>query len=246
MKIMMLLIILYSCLFNSTFASGKTSVLITGANRGIGLEFVKQLQHKGYDIFATARKPSKAKALNALGVKVFQLDVTDQSSIDRLAKSFDNKSLDILINNAGILSVKDMVLENVDFELFERTFKVNTLGPLRMIKSLIGNLEKGHNKTVINISSDLSSIANSDGQFYSYRTSKSGLNQINKILSEEFKSKGFIFTVFHPGWVQTDMGGKDALLTPTESVSGMIKVIEELTRNDNGKFYDLNGKVLPW
>ena len=246
MKLTLLIFILAISWSLPVAAKDGTTVLITGANRGIGLELAKQYVAKGFQVIGTARKPTKAKALNALGVTVMQLDVTDPASVAAMDKALDSKSIDILINNAGYLYRKEQTLAAVDFEQEERTLAINSIGPLRVIKALIDNLQSGQNKTVINISSNLGSIENSRGGFYGYRASKSALNMFNKNLSAEFAKQGFIFTVLHPGWVQTDMGGETATLTVNESVTGLVKVISGLTTTDNGKFYDYTGKQLPW
>jgi len=222
------------------------TVLVTGANRGMGLEYVKQFKAKGYDVIGTARKLEQATELKKMDVTVVQLDVTDADSVAAMAKQLDGKVIDILINNAGYLNRSDSTLDTVDFDVMELTLAINTMGPLRVIKALMPNLQKGERKTVINVSSQLGSIENSRGGLYSYRASKTALNQINKILSEEYKDAGFIFTVVHPGWVQTDMGGPNATYTIEQSITNLLKVIEGLTAKDNGKFYDLNGKILPW
>ncbi|TQV76550.1 SDR family oxidoreductase [Aliikangiella marina] len=241
-------IVLFSLLAFPQFAysSSDQTVLITGANRGIGLEYAKQFLAKGYKVIGTARKPATATELKKSGAEVLQLDVTDEKSVADLKAALKGRAIDILINNAGYFDRQDVTLDKVDFNTFARTLDINTLGPLRVTQALIGNLEKGQRKTVISMSSGLGSIEKSTGRWYAYRTSKTGLNQINKILSTEYKDQGFIFTVVHPGWVQTDMGGSNATYTPTQSVQGLIKVIEGLTTKDSGQFYDLNGKSIPW
>ena len=246
MRLINLFIILIIIGSSTLVASEKSTVLITGANRGLGFEFAKQFQARGYDVIATARNTAKAVELKALGVRVLQLDVANQKSVDKLASVLKDTPLDILINNAGYFNRVDTSLDKVNFDILELTYAVNTLGPLRVTQALIGNLELGKSKTVISISSGLSSITNSKGQWYAYRSSKTALNQINKIMSEEFKNKGFIFTVLSPGWVKTDMGGPNANYTPQESIEGMLKVIDGLTTEDSGKFYDLKGKAVAW
>ncbi|MCP3673858.1 MAG: SDR family oxidoreductase [Gammaproteobacteria bacterium] len=231
---------------STVIASDKSTVLITGANRGLGLEFAKQYQARGYNVIGTARNTAKAVKLQALGVRVLQLDVTNQKSVDNLSAELKDTPLDILINNAGYFNRVDTSLDKVNFDILELTYAVNTLGPLRVTQALIDNLKLGKSKTVISISSGLSSISNSTGQWYAYRSSKTALNQINKIMSEEFKNKEFIFTVLSPGWVKTDMGGPNANYTPKQSISGMLKVIDSLTTEDSGKFYDLKGKTVDW
>ena len=222
------------------------TVLITGANRGLGLEYARQFTEKGYNVIGTARTPEDADALRALGAKVVQLDVTSQQSVYALAAELADQPIDILINNAGYFNREDITLEAASADIFLRTMDINAAGPLRVTQALIPNLMAGDMKKVISMSSQLGSIQRSSGQWYAYRASKTALNQINKIWSEEFSDQGFIFTVVHPGWVQTDMGGDNATYTPEESVSGLLKVIDGLAAQDNGAFYDLKGETIPW
>ena len=246
MKLVFTILIMVIYWSNPIFAKASTTVLITGANRGIGLEFAKQFKAMGYDVIGTARKPDKATALKALGASVMQLDVTDAQSVAAMDKALTGKAIDILINNAGYLYGYGGTLVSIDIEQFEKTLAINTIGPMRVTKALIDNLQAGRNKTVINLSSQLGSISQSSGGFYSYRASESALNMLTKTLSAEYKKQDFIFTVVHPGWVQTDMGGKSATYTVEESVSGLMKVINGLTKDDNGKFYDHKGEIIPW
>jgi NAD(P)-dependent dehydrogenase (short-subunit alcohol dehydrogenase family) len=230
----------------SLSAADDATVLITGANRGIGLEYARQFKAKGYTVIGTARSPANAEALNKVADRVEQLDVADPASVAALAERLDGTAIDILINNAGMFDRADVTLDKVDFAVLERTLAVNTLGPLRVTQALMPNLRAGSRKTVIGMSSGLGSIENSNGRWYAYRSSKTALNQINKILSQEFKDQGFIFTVVHPGWVRTDMGGENATYTPQESVAGLVKVIEGLGPEDSGRFYDFQGETIPW
>ena len=230
----------------AAFANDKGVVLVTGANRGLGLEFVTQLQGMGYEVIGTARNPEKATDLKATGARVEQLDVADQASVASLANRLSDLAIDILINNAGMLNRTDSTLDTLDFEVMERTFQVNSLGPLRVTQALLPNLKAGEKKTIVSITSQLGSIELSTGGLYSYRTSKTALNQINKIISAELAPQGFTCVVMHPGWVRTDMGGASAPLTKAESISGMLGVIEDLTIESNGKFFNYDGGELPW
>ena len=227
-------------------ANDKGVVLVTGANRGLGLEFVKQLQGMGYEVIGTARNPDKATDLKATGARVEQLDVADQASVASLATRLMGVSVDILINNAGMLNRADSTLDTLDFEVMERSFQVNSLGPLRVTQALLPNLKAGQRKTIVSITSRLGSIELSTGGLYSYRTSKTALNQINKIISTELVPQGFTCVVMHPGWVRTDMGGANATLTKAESISSMLGVIEHLTTESTGKFFNYDGEELPW
>ena len=227
-------------------AEDEMTVVITGANRGIGLEYARQFKAKGYRVIGTARNPAEAEELKAVADRVEALDVADPESVAAFAKRLEGTPVDILVNNAGIFPREDVTLDTVDFDAFERTLAVNTFGPLRVTRALMPNLRSGDRKTVVGMSSGLGSIERSNGRWYAYRSSKTALNQINKILSEEFKEEGFIFTVVHPGWVRTDMGGENATYTPQESVAGLITVIEGLGPEDNGRFYDFQGEPIPW
>jgi NAD(P)-dependent dehydrogenase (short-subunit alcohol dehydrogenase family) len=233
-------------LASPVWAQGEGTVLVTGANRGLGLEFVKQLQAKGYTVIGTARNPATATELKATGARVEPLDVASQGSVEAMAKVLAGVPIDILINNAGMANRADSSLQTLDFDAMERTFQVNSLGPLRVIQALLPNFEAGQGKTIINITSRLGSIELSTGGLYSYRTSKTALNQINKIVSVELAPRGFTSIVMHPGWVRTDMGGADATLSIPQSITGMLAVIEGLTPEKTGKFYNYNGEEIPW
>ncbi len=222
------------------------TVLITGANRGIGLELAHQYASAGWEVFGTARSPDRAEELHRLNVKVLKLDVTDQESVSRLAHDLGDQSIDILINNAGILpeakTISDTNLDDVD-----RVLAVNTVGPIRVTQALLPNLRRGSLKKIINISSRVGSITdNTRGGMYGYRESKAALNMFTKSLAIELRSEGFTCVVMHPGWVQTDMGGKDASIPTQESVRGIRDVINNLTQADTGTFWTHDGEQLPW
>lgn len=227
-------------------ADDKGVVLVTGANRGLGLEFVTQLQGLGYEVIGTARSPEKASDLKATGARVEQLDVADEASVASLANRLGGIPIEILINNAGMLNRADSTLDTLDFEAMERSFQVNSLGPLRVTQALLPNLKAGKGKTIVSITSRMGSIELSTGGYYSYRTSKTALNQINKIISAELAPQGFTCVVMHPGWVKTDMGGANATLSKAESIAGMLGVIEGLSVESNGKFFNYDGSELPW
>lgn len=227
-------------------ARATQTVLITGANRGIGLELARQYSAAGWRVIGTARKPDSAEALGAIGAEVMQLDVTDQASVDRLARDLADKPVDVLINNAGIQPLM-WTLAEVDFDEFERALSVNTVGPVRVSRALLPNLRLGKLRKVINITTNLSSIAeNTDGGFYGYRESKAALNMFTKTLAVELGPDGFICIVLHPGWVKTDLGGPKAPLTVQESVRGMRGVIKNLSPSDNGSFWTHAGKQMAW
>lgn len=223
------------------------TVLITGANRGLGLEFARQYAADGWKVIGTARSPEKATELSALGVKVMQLDVADAGSVADLAAALDGAPIDLLINNAGIMDRDSSSIENVDFGSVERVLAVNTIGPMRVTKALLGNLRAGSGKQIVHITSGLGSIENNtSGGFLGYRESKAALNMFNRTLAVELGGEGFVCVVMSPGWVQTDMGGAGASLTPEQSITGMKTVIGGLTADDNGSYQSWDGDLLPW
>ncbi|MDJ0653184.1 MAG: SDR family oxidoreductase [Xanthomonadales bacterium] len=229
-------------------ANGEASltVLVTGANRGLGLEFARQFHERGYQVIGTARKPGSAEELKALGVRVEQLDVTDAGSVKALAERLSDLPIDILINNAGISGHGPASFLEHDFDQLGFTFEVNSLGPMRVTQALFPNLESGDAKKVVHITSRMGSIELNGGGYYGYRASKAALNMLNKSLSAELGAQGFVCVVLHPGWVQTDMGGPNATLTPQQSIAGMIRVIDGLDSASNGGFFDYQGEEIPW
>ncbi|MBT8054788.1 MAG: SDR family oxidoreductase [Xanthomonadales bacterium] len=229
-----------------TSASDAPTVLITGANRGLGLEFARQYAAEGWKVIGTARKPKQADELTALSVEIAQLDVADQASIDALAKSLEGRPIDLLINNAGIFPRVNKI-EEINFDDYSRTLAVNTLGPVRVTRALLPNLRLGEQKKIVNITSRLGSIAlNTSGVFYGYRESKAALNMFTKTLAIELGPEGFTCLTIHPGWVKTDMGGANANLTPQVSISGMRAVIRKLGPAETGTYWSYSGEAVPW
>jgi len=227
-------------------ATEVRTVLITGANRGLGLEFTRQYKEAGWGVIGTARDPENAQELEALGVRIMQLDVASQQSVDEMAAALGDEPIDLLINNAGIFPRVGKI-DEIDFDDYNRTLAVNTVGPVRVTRALLPNLRRGDLKIIAGLSSNLGSIAeNERGNFYGYRESKAALNMFTKTLAAELGPEGFICIVLTPGWVQTDMGGPNANLTPAESIAGMKAVLDRLTPDDNGTFWSYNGSQVPW
>ena len=211
-----------------------------------GLEFARQYREAGWQVIGTARKPDTATELQELGVTVVQLDVTDVNSVARMAADLDGQPIDLLINNAGVLSMQD-TLPQTDIEAAAWAMNVNTLGPMRVSQALLPNLSEGKGKTIVSISSGLGSLElNGGGRFYGYRESKAALNMFARSLAAELRDEGFIVIVMDPGWVQTDMGGPNATLTPEQSISGVRAVIDGLAAEDTGTFKKHNGETVPW
>ena len=223
----------------------KTYV-VTACNRGLGLEFARQLSGRGDRVIATARDPESATELKRLDVKVAQLDVTDATSVDRFGAALADESVDVLINNAGV-GVHSTPLDELDFAEMEHFFAVNAIGPLRVTRALLPALRSGADTKIVNLTSRMgSSEDNSSGAAYAYRASKAALNMVTSGVAVDLGPEGFICAVLHPGWVMTDMGGKPAPVAPEDSISGMLRVIAALSADDNGKFYDFTGATVPW
>lgn len=228
--------------------SAKRTVLITGANRGLGLEFAKQYHAAGWNVIGTAREPEAAKELKALGdgVRIVQLDVASSDSVAALAKLLGQQPIDLLINNAGI-GAGGRKLEEVKIDEFANVLQVNAIGPVRVTQALLPNLRAGTGKMIVSISSGLGSITNNKGGgYYGYRESKAALDMFMRSIAAELKDEGFICIAMSPGWVKTDMGGANAQLTPEQSITGMRKVIDGLKPDDTGTFWNHEGTNLPW
>lgn len=230
------------------------TILITGANRGIGLEFCKQYARDGWRILACTRCPERSGVLNTLAashreqVTVYALDVGDHAQIERLAQSLSGESIDLLINNAGIYTTSPAGdFGNADYEAWMRAFRINTLASLKMVQTFMPQIIRSSQKTTVTISSKMGSIAdNTSGGSYIYRSSKAAVNMIVKTLAIDLKSAGIISVALHPGWVKTDMGGANALISTMESVTGIRNVISHLALADSGKFIAYNGRIIPW
>lgn len=221
------------------------TALITGSNRGIGLEFCTQLQQRGFDVIATCRQ--RSPALDALGVEVIEnVEVSDIDSLAVLVKKLSGRHIDWLINNAGIADGIAMdELNERTIASCKRMFEVNSLGPLLTTQALLGNLSEGSKVSII--TSRMGSVADNDsGGSYGYRMTKSAVNAAGKSLSIDLKSLGIAVAILHPGWVRTDMTSHDGLIDTDESVSGLLARMDELTLENTGTFWHTNGDVLPW
>jgi NAD(P)-dependent dehydrogenase (short-subunit alcohol dehydrogenase family) len=226
-------------------SAGGHTVLITGANRGLGLEFARQYAADGWTVIGTARRPEQAEDLSALDVEVLQLDVADRDSIAAFAASLDGRSIDLLINNAGIFP-RVSEIANVDADDYLQTLVVNSLGPVLITQAVMPNLRAGELKQIVNITSGLASIEGNSGGYYGYRESKAALNMFTSSLAAELGPDGFTCLALHPGWVRTDMGGPNANLSPEESVSSMRAVLGEVTVEDNGRYLGYDGTQVAW
>lgn len=223
------------------------TIVVTGTNRGLGLELCRQLIAAGAEVIATVRDPEASSELRALGpARIGTLDVADPAGVRALAAALDGTAIDLLINNAGMGGAGTGIAD-LDFDEVARFLEVNSIGPLRVTQALLPHLKSGRRRTVVHITSRLGSIGdNAQGGYYGYRASKTTLNSMNRTLARELAGQGFTCVVLHPGWVRTAMGGEAAPLTPEESARGLIGVVNRLTTEHNGNFYDYTGAPLPW
>ena len=235
------------------------TVLITGTNRGLGLELARQYAADDWRVLACSRDP-EAGPLQALeseypAVSRHALEVTDASSVGTLAASLRDMSIDVLLNVAGVMhrrvpsaeGTSTSPLGPLDYDDWLRVLAVNVLGPARVTEALLENVAAGEQKKIVTLSSELGSMAgNEGGGLYAYRSSKAAVNAVMKSMANDLASRGIIAIPMHPGWVRTDMGGPKAPLSPEESAAGMRGVIAGLTLADSGRFLQWDGQELPW
>lgn len=225
-----------------------TTVLITGSNRGLGLEFVRQYAADGARVLATCRDPDAAHELAAVegDVAIHPLDVTDHLAIAALADDLKEEAIDILIANAGVMS-RGHRLGEMDYDEFEQVLRTNTVAPVAVTEAFLPHMERGEGKRVALITSLMGSIAdNQGGAYYAYRSSKAGLNACGRSLAIDLAPRGFIVLLLHPGWVRTDMGGPSAPIGAETSVRGMRSVIADAKAEHSGRMFAYDGRELPW
>jgi len=230
------------------------TVLITGANRGLGLEFARQYASEGWDVFATCREPRRARELQALAqassgkkLRVLSMDVADTGSVHKAAQQLDGIPVDVLINNAGTAGASGQTTGNVDYENWLRVLAVNTLGPMRVAEAFVDLVARSERRLIVTITSGMGSLTdNTSGGSIAYRTSKAAVNMAMRSAAADLGPRGITCVVIHPGWVKTDMGGASAPLTPKESITGMRRLIGRLGPADSGKFFNYDGREHPW
>ncbi|MBK1698468.1 SDR family oxidoreductase [Rhodovibrio salinarum] len=227
------------------------TALITGCNRGLGYEFARQLTGQGWRVHACCRQPEKARKLKSLdpgdGELVrHRLDVTDGLQLAGLGRELADEPLDLLINNAGIFGPRGG-FGKIAYEDWLQVFNVNTLAPMRVAETFARHLERAERARLLNVSSKLGSIAaNETSGAHLYRSSKAALNMVTKCLSIDLQERGVIVAAVHPGHVATDMGGRDAVIAPEDSVAGLLALAGRLGPDDNGGFFAHDGTPLPW
>lgn len=225
--------------------------VISGANRGIGLELTRIALKRGYLVVTGVRSPEKAQELKELQedhpgrLRIEKLDTASDEGVEHFAKQIDLPAVDVLINNAGVYMDENDSLEGVSSQTLLDSYNINTVGTFRLTKSLLSKLRNAPSPVVANISSQMGSIENnSSGGSYAYRTSKAALNMLTKSLSiDEPKIRAL---TLHPGWVRTRMGGPGATVAPFKSAEGLLNIIEKATAEDSGKFFNYQGEELPW
>ncbi|MBV1691066.1 SDR family NAD(P)-dependent oxidoreductase [Novosphingobium sp. G106] len=226
------------------------NVAITGAGRGIALELVRQHVAQGDRVYALARDPKGAQALNALAadssglLTVHAMDVADDASVKAGAASTGEEPIDILYNVAGVTGVVAPELESADWAQFDQAIEVMIKGPLRVLQAFLPRMQAG--SKVMNITSQLAASTWPYGGFYSYVAAKAGLNRMMRSVAIDLKGRGIVVGLIHPGYVQTDMGGAGADITPQESATGVRTLAEGWTLDKSGDFYRWNGEIHPW
>lgn len=225
------------------------TLLVTGANRGLGLEFVRQYAADGWRVLACCRTLEGAATLRDVegAVETYILDVANFPAIEKLAADLKGQTIDVLLNNAGIYGSKSSQFGSVDYDEWLRVLHIDTMAPLKMAESFIEHVAKSELKRIVTVSSKMGSIAdNTSGGSYVYRSSKGAVNVVTKSMANDLKSRGVTCAVLHPGWVMTDMGGPNALISAEESVRGMKGVIDGLDLLQSGKFFNYDGNEIPW
>ncbi len=226
------------------------TVLITGTNKGVGLEMTKIYAARGDKVLACCRNPEAADDLKAVegDVTVLTVVVGDSDSVNSLAAELEGQSIDLLINNAGMAgpAFEQQSVVAMDFDGWAETHNVNTMGPVRMMQALLPNLKAAGDGKVVTITSQMGAMSLDMTAAYAYCASKAAVNKFMKLASIELGKKGISIALVHPGWVKTDMGGPHADITAEESATGVVNVIDGLNPETNGSFWKWNGEVHDW
>lgn len=228
------------------------TVLITGANRGIGLALTQQYLESGWQVVATCRDPANAGELNRLkknfsALDLLTLDVTFPADITSMATHLNGKPIDILINNAGVYGQSSSYFGNTNTELWLEAFKANTIAPMKIMEALVDNVAASEKRIIASMSSKMGSMDdNGSGGSYVYRSTKAALNAVMVSAAHDLKSKGITAVILHPGWVRTDMGGPNGEISSAESATRLRKILASLSPENAGDFYDIDGSIIPW
>lgn len=229
------------------------SILITGANRGIGLELVRQYAEARWRVYAGCRQPESAMDLSRIAaasngrVSIHPLEVTNPAHIAAMQSVLGQVPLDILLNNAGIYGQDDAEFGKTDVARWLETFRVNTIAPMKLMEALVENVAASERRVMATVSSKMGSLAdNGSGGSYVYRSSKAALNAVIKSASVDLEGRGISVVALHPGWVLTDMGGPNAEITTEQSVTRLRGILDQVALADSGSFFDIDGTLIPW
>jgi NAD(P)-dependent dehydrogenase (short-subunit alcohol dehydrogenase family) len=229
------------------------SALITGANRGLGIEFARQYLADGWQVYAACRDPNSAAELRRLAdssdhkVQILALDVTELASVKAAAAELDGKAIDLLLNNAGVMGAKGQTLGNIDYDAWAKVLDANTMGPMRVSEAFVDHVARSKCKLIVTLTSGMGSLTdNTSGGSIAYRSSKAAVNMVMRSLAIDLAPRGITCVVVNPGWVRTDMGGAHATLAPTESVRALRQLIETLGPARSGKFFNYDGREYVW
>lgn len=227
-----------------------TTLLITGTNKGVGLELTKIYAARGDTVYAACRNPAEAEALKAIegDVKIVEVVVGDSASVTAMAASLEGVAIDVVVNNAGMAgpSFDQQSTYAMDFEGWAETFNVNSMGPVRVMQALLPNLRSGTEAKVVTITSQMGALSLDMVAAHAYCASKAAINKFMRMASIDLKKEDIAVGLIHPGWVQTDMGGPRADLTPLESAEGVAAVIDQLSLSNTGGFWKWNGETHDW
>jgi NAD(P)-dependent dehydrogenase (short-subunit alcohol dehydrogenase family) len=229
--------------------NGMPSALITGANRGLGLEFARQYVADGWQVYATCRDPETASELRELAdasggkLRILRLGVTDLASVKAAAYDLEGQAIDLVLNNAGVGGARGQSVGNIDYDAWAKVLDVNTMGPMRVSEAFVDHVARSERKLIVTLTSGMGSIGdNSSGGAFAYRSSKAAVNMVMRSLAIDLAERGISSVVVNPGWVRTDMGGTDATLSPAESVARLRRLIEHLAPTHSGKFFNHDGR----
>ncbi len=233
-------------------------VLITGTNRGLGLEFTRQYCAAGWQVIATCRDPEASPELAALqrehaGLELHALNVADFATIDQLAATLAGRPIDVLLNNAGVFGPQPIadrdprqMFGSMDYDIWAEVLRVNLMAPMKMAEAFVTHVAASEQKKIVAISSGEGSIERTKGAIYAYRTSKAALNMLMRNLGRDLAGRGIVTAAFCPGWIRTRMGGVHAPLEAPPSIQGVRGIIDRLTPETTGQFWLWSGETLPW
>lgn len=228
------------------------AILVTGSNRGIGLELCKQYADEGWQVHACCRQPQAANELKQLAEKIphislHKLDVTNAAEIRMLAEKLKHVVIDILFNNAGVYGQSDAYIGNIDAQKWLQCLQINTISPLKIIESFVTHVAASDLKIIATMSSKMASMAdNGSGGSYVYRSSKAALNAVMTSVAIDLKPKNIKVAILHPGWVKTDMTGDNAEISTNECVNNLMKILQNMSLENSGGFFDIDGTTIPW